>query len=73
MGDYVNPARVLAVLGADSLPTRRLVWAAKAEGLLVDATHRRRSRGVLLMDNGRVILSMLNPETIAARVKGEPS
>ncbi len=67
MGDYVNPARVLAVVGIDSSPVQRLVRAAKAEGLVIDATHGRRTRSVIVLDTGHLVLSMLNAETLAGR------
>ena len=68
MGDHVNPARVLAVVGVDSSPTQRLVRAAKAEGLVLDATRGRRTRSVIVLDTGHVVLSMLNAETLAGRL-----
>ncbi len=67
MGDYVNPARVLAVMGIDSSPAQRLVRAAKAEALVLDATHGRRTKSVVVLDTGHVVVSILAPETLAAR------
>ena len=69
MGDYVNPARVLAVVGIDSSPVQKLMRAAKAEGLVIDATHGRRTRSVIVLGTGHVLLSILAPETLAARFK----
>ncbi len=67
MGDFVNPRRVLAVVGIDSSPAQKLVRAARAEGLVIDATHGRRTRSVIVLDTGHLVLSMLNAETLAGR------
>ena len=67
MGDFVNPSRVLAVVAIDSSPAQRLVRAAKAEALVLDATHGRRTRSVIVLDTGHLVLSMLNAETLEGR------
>ena len=67
MGDFVNPRRVLAVVGIDSSPAQKLVRAARAEGLVIDATHGRRTKSVVVLDTGHVVVSILAPETLAAR------
>ena len=67
MGDFVNPRRVLAVVRIDSSPAQRLVRSAKAEGLVIDATHGRRTKSVVVLDTGHVVVSILAPETLAAR------
>ncbi len=72
MGDFVTPRRVLAVVGIDSSPAQKLVRAAKAEGLVIDATHGRRTRSVIVLDTGHLVLSILNTETIAGRLGVSP-
>lgn len=70
-GNMLNAQRVLAVLSPDSQPVKRMVQEAKAGSTLIDASHGRKTRAVLLMDSGHTVLSYLQPETIAARLGGE--
>jgi len=77
-GNMLNAQRILGIFSPDSQPVKRMSQEAKAGGMLIDASHGRKSRAVLLMDSGHVVLSYLQPETIAARlgyenVKEEPN
>jgi len=67
-GNMLNAQRILGVFSPDSQPVKRMSQEAKAGGMLIDASHGRKSRAVLLMDSGHVVLSYLQPETIAARL-----
>ena len=66
--NMLNAQRILGVFSPDSQPVKRMSQEAKAGGMLIDASHGRKSRAVLLMDSGHVVLSYLQPETIAARL-----
>jgi len=66
-GNFVNSTRVLIILSPDSAPVKRLKEEAKVEKKLVDATYGRRTRAVIIMDSNHVILSSIQPETIANR------
>ncbi len=66
-GNVVHTDKVLAVVSPDSAPGKRLIQAARDEGRSVDATQGRRTKGLIVMDNGYVVLSALLPETIAGR------
>jgi regulator of extracellular matrix RemA (YlzA/DUF370 family) len=68
-GNLVVAARVLAVVSPQSAPMKRLREEAASRGKLVDATQGRRTRSILVTDSDHVILSALNPETIAARLR----
>ncbi|MCL1951381.1 MAG: DUF370 domain-containing protein [Oscillospiraceae bacterium] len=70
-GNMLNAQRILGVFSPDSQPVKRMAQEAKAGGMLIDASHGRKSRAVLLMDSGHVVLSYLQPETVAARLGGE--
>ena len=70
-GNAVMEHRIVAVLGVDSLPIKRLKEAAKERGLLVDATMGRQEKSVIIMDSGHVIVSALAPSTIIARVESD--
>lgn len=67
-GNVVIASRVIAVVAPQSSPMRRLREEAGERGKLVDATQGRRTRSILVTDSDHVILSAINPETIAARL-----
>ena len=67
-GNLVSAVRVIAIVSPQSSPMRRLREEAGGRGKLVDATQGRRTRSILVTDSDHVILSALNPETIAARL-----
>ena len=66
-GNIVSSDKLVVIVTPEAAPIRRLVQEAKASGRLVDATCGRRTRAVLVMDNDQIILSALQPETIAGR------
>jgi hypothetical protein len=70
-GNLVVASRVVAVVSPQSAPMKRLREEAASRGKLVDATQGRRTRSILVTDSDHVILSALNPETIAARLVQE--
>ncbi|MDD6380635.1 MAG: DUF370 domain-containing protein [Lachnospiraceae bacterium] len=70
-GNLVSSDKILCIVSPDSAPVRRLVQKAKEEGTLVDASQGRKTKGVIVAENGRVILSAFNPETIAGRMHSE--
>jgi len=67
-GNLVVAARVVAIVSPQSAPMRRLREEATSRGKLVDATQGRRTRSILVTDSDHVVLSAVNPETIAARL-----
>ena len=67
-GNLVAAPRVVAIVSPQSSPMRRLREEAAARGKLIDATQGRRTRSILVTDSDHVILSAINPDTIAARV-----
>lgn len=69
-GSVISTGRVLAVLSPESAPIKRVVQEARERSMLIDASYGRRTRSVLLMDTDHVILSAVQPETIAARLEG---
>ena len=72
-GNLVSPQRLIAVVSPESAPIKRMVQEARDRGMLIDATYGRRTRAVLVMDNDHLVLSALQPETVANRLSGEPS
>lgn len=67
-GNLVLAHRVVAIVSPSSAPMRRLREEASSRGKLVDATQGRRTRSILVTDSDHVVLSAVNPETIAARL-----
>ena len=67
-GNMVPAGRIVAIVSNDSAPVKRLIQDARDKGFLVDATQGRRTRAVIVIDSGHVILSAIQPETIAARM-----
>ena len=72
-GNMVSADRLLAVVSPDSAPIKRLTQEVRENGLLIDASFGRKTKAVLVMDSGHVILSALQPETISARLNGKES
>ena len=66
-GNIVSASRIVAMISPDSAPIKRLVQNAKDTGMAIDATQGRRTRAVLVMDDGHILLSALLPETISSR------
>ena len=66
-GNIVNSERVISIVSPDSAPIKRMVQEAKDNKTAVDATYGRRTRAVLIMDSGHIILSAVQPETVANR------
>lgn len=68
-GSVIAAHRIIAVLAAESAPTRRLVRQAKEDGRVIDLTCGRKTRTAILMDTGHVALVALQPGTIASRLR----
>ena len=66
-GNIVNTAKIIAIVSPESAPIKRIVQDARDKGLLVDATYGRRTRAVIITDSGHVVLSAVQPETVAHR------
>ena len=67
-GNMVSSARLIAIVSPESAPIKRIVQDAREQGRLIDATYGRRTRAVIVMDSDHVILSAVQPETVAARL-----
>lgn len=67
-GNIVSSERIISIVSPESAPLKRIVQEAKDEKRAIDATFGRRTRAVIIMDSGHVILSAVQPETIAGRL-----
>ena len=70
-GNMVASSRLIAIVSPESAPVKRTVQEARDRGMVVAGTYGRRTRAVLIMDSDHVVLSALQPETVAARFAGE--
>ena len=69
-GTMISAERMIAIVSPESAPIKRMVQEARDRGVLVDATYGRRTRAVLITDSDHIILSALQPETVAGRLNG---
>ena len=67
-GNFISASRLISIINPEPAPVKRMVQEARQSGMLVDATHGRRTRAVLLMDSSHIILTALQPETVAHRL-----
>ncbi len=67
-GNIVSADRLIAIVSPESAPIKRIVQEARESGRLIDATCGRRTRAVVITDSDHVILSAIQPETIANRL-----
>ena len=70
-GNMISAGRLIAIVSPESAPIKRIVQDAKDKGTLIDATYGRRTRAVIIMDSDHVILSAVQPKTVAGRVDEE--
>ena len=68
-GNIVSANRIISIVSPESAPIKRIVQEAKESKMAVDATYGRRTRAVIIMDDGHVILSSVQPETVAGRLE----
>ena len=64
-GNMVSADRLIAIVSPESAPIKRIIQEGRDRGMLIDATYGRRTRAVIIMDSDHVILSAIQPETVA--------
>ena len=70
-GNMVSASRLVAIVSPESAPIKRIIQDARERGTLIDATYGRRTRAVIINDSDHVILSAVQPETVANRLDDE--
>ena len=70
-GNMVSANRMIAIVSPESAPIKRIIQDAKERGSLIDATHGRRTRAVIITDSDHIILTYLQAETLANRIAEE--
>ncbi|MDD4568950.1 MAG: DUF370 domain-containing protein [Tepidanaerobacteraceae bacterium] len=67
-GNIVSANRIIAIVSPESAPIKRIIQEARDRGMLIDATYGRRTRAVIITDSDHVVLSAVQPETVAHRL-----
>ncbi len=70
-GNIMMASRIIAIVSPDSAPIKRLVSEGRDKGIIIDATYGRRTRAVIITDSDYIVLSSVQPETIAGRIAGK--
>ena len=70
-GNMVSARKLVAIVSPESAPIKRIISEARDKGVLIDATYGRRTRAVIVTDSGHVILSAVQPETVANRLNSD--
>lgn len=70
-GNMVSANRLVAIVSSESAPIKRIIQDARDKGVLIDATYGRRTRAVIITDSEHVILSSIQPETVANRINSD--
>jgi regulator of extracellular matrix RemA (YlzA/DUF370 family) len=68
-GNYISAGQLIGVASPGSAPIKRLIHEGRGKGLTIDMTSGRRTKAVIFMDNGAVVLAAITPETIEGRVR----
>lgn len=72
-GNIVSASRLVAIVSPESAPIKRIIQEARDRGMLIDATYGRRTRAVIITDSDHIILSAVQPETVAHRMSSKDS
>ncbi len=70
-GNVVNSEKIISIVSPDAAPIKRMVQKAKENGTVIDGTQGRKTKSVIVMENGQIVLSALMTDTIVRRAEGE--
>lgn len=70
-GNIVSASRIVAIVSPESAPIKRVIQEARDRSMLIDATYGRRTRAVIVTDSDHIILSAVQPETVAYRLESK--
>lgn len=70
-GNMVCADKIVAIVGSESAPIKRIIRESEDKGMLINATYGRRTRAVIVAESGHIILSSVQPETIVGRIETE--
>ncbi len=72
-GNIISSNRIISIIAPGAAPIKRLIQEAKEKSLAIDATSGRKTRAVIIMDTGHIILSAVQPETVVSRLNKDIS
>ena len=67
-GNIVSTDKIVSIVNPESAPIKRMISEARERGILIDATHGRKTRGVIITNSNHVVLSAVQPETMVHRL-----
>ncbi|MDE6034694.1 MAG: DUF370 domain-containing protein [Ruminococcus sp.] len=67
-GNMISAEKIISIVSPESAPIKRMIQEAREKGMVIDATHGRKTRAVIFMDSGHIILSSLITDTLATRL-----
>ncbi len=67
-GNMVSTGKIVAIVSPDSAPIKRIIQEGRERGVVIDATYGRRTRAVIITESEHIVLSALQPETLAHRI-----
>lgn len=70
-GNIASANRIVAIVSPESAPIKRMIQEARVNGIVIDATYGRKTRSVIITDSDHIILSAVQPETIAQRLNSK--
>lgn len=70
-GNMVCADKIVAIVGSESAPIKRIIRESEDKGMLINATYGRRTRSVIITESGHIILSSVQPETVVSRIEPE--
>lgn len=70
-GNMVCADKIVAIVGSESAPIKRIIRESEDKGMLINATYGRRTRSVIVTQSGHIVLSSVQPETIVSRIEPE--
>jgi len=70
-GNIVSANKIVAIVSPESAPIKRIIQVSRERGVLIDATYGRRTRAVIITDSDHVVLSAVQPETVAQRLNSK--
>ncbi len=70
-GNLLSEQRIVAIVTPDSAPVKRIIQEAKENGSLIDASHGRKTKSVIITDSNHIVLTYLSVDKFAERAENE--
>ncbi len=70
-GNMISSSRIIAIVSPDAAPVKRMIQNARDKGMLIDASCGRKTKSVIVTDSDHIVLSAVQPETVAHRINDD--